>query len=274
MLRDSGQTAHHIIPVRVLAIVFGVLIALTVITVITARLDLGALNVPLALAIAASKAALVVAVFMALRYDNRVNALVFFIGSIFVLVFLALTLSDTALRGALGMVDAGVIADEVPLSVSAPSEGIPGVPDGSTLVAAEDSANAAAANEETPVAVETDTVVEAINVPAATELPIEEEVVEPGTDVAQAIDGGAVYTRYLCQTCHSTDGTAGAGPTLQGIGARQSRDEIRSSIMDPDAVVMVGFAPGVMTATLTALRFFNSVTEDELEALIDYIVSL
>ena len=239
------SAAHHIIPVRVLASVFGVLVLLTVVTVITARLDLGAINVPLALAIAASKAALVVSVFMALRYDNRVNALVFFIGTIFVVVFLALTLSDTALRGALGMTDAGV------MTLGGPSG---------------DAASPAPETPEAGAAAAPD------SLPAATGSADEEAVL--GSDPVSSIDGSALYVQYLCNTCHTTDGTPSVGPTMRGISALQSVDEIRSSIMNPDSIVAEGFAPGVMTATLTALRFFENITDDELEALVSYVVSL
>ena len=72
--------SHHIIPVRTLAIVFAILVALTIVTVITARMDFGVLNVPLALAIAGSKAVLVAAIFMALKYDNQVNVLILSLG--------------------------------------------------------------------------------------------------------------------------------------------------------------------------------------------------
>lgn len=241
------SAAHHIIPVRVLASVFGVLVLLTVVTVITARLDLGAINVPLALAIAASKAALVVSVFMALRYDNRVNALVFFIGTIFVVVFLALTLSDTALRGALGMTDAGV------MPAGGPAAG-------------------AASPAPAPEGAETGAAAAPDSLPAATGSADEEAVL--GSDPLPSIDGSALYVQYLCNTCHTTDGTPSVGPTMQGISALQSAQEIRSSIMNPDSVVAEGFAPGVMTATLTALRFFENITDGELEALVSYVVSL
>jgi len=105
---------HHIIPIRTLAVVFAVLVALTIITVITARIELGVANVPLALAIAGSKALLVAIVFMALKYDNQVNVLVLSLGVLFAVVFLSLTLADTELRGVLGITDAGttVIAVE------------------------------------------------------------------------------------------------------------------------------------------------------------------
>jgi len=200
--------------------VFGALVLLTIITVITARIDIGMFNVPLALAIASTKAFLVISIFMALRYDNRVNSLILAIGSVFVLVFLALTLSDTSLRGFLGIMPAGEIDTVV-------QEG------GNT--------------DSVSVAGETDT-----------------------TPPPVAADGAELFTRYLCNTCHSLDGTAGAGPTLQGIGVQQSREEIMISLTDPDAIIVEGFGPGVMGATLNVLGFQN-VTDEELEALVTYI---
>ena len=102
---DHDNKHHHIIPVSLLAKVFGALVFLTVLTVVTAEyVDLGPLNVPLALAIAAAKASLVVTFFMALKYDKRVNTLVFSVGAIFVVVFLSFTLLDTTYRGDLGNV--------------------------------------------------------------------------------------------------------------------------------------------------------------------------
>ena len=104
---------HHIIPMPLLLKVFGGLVFLTILTVLTAtQLDLGAFNVPLALAIAFAKAGLVLTFFMALKYDNRVNTLVFSLGVIFVAVFLIFTLFDTAFRGDLDNVDAETIADQ------------------------------------------------------------------------------------------------------------------------------------------------------------------
>lgn len=104
---------HHIIPMPLLLKIFGGLVFLTVLTVLTAtQLDLGPLNVPIALAIAFTKAGLVLTFFMALKYDNRVNTLVFSLGVIFVAVFLIFTLFDTAFRGDLGNVDSETIADQ------------------------------------------------------------------------------------------------------------------------------------------------------------------
>ena len=103
---------HHITSKKTLFKVFGALVALTILTVVTARfVDLGIFNIPLALAIAGTKATFVVAIFMALKYDNRVNTLVFAMGSIFVVVFLTFTLFDTVFRGDLGNVDVMTAAE-------------------------------------------------------------------------------------------------------------------------------------------------------------------
>ena len=94
----SGR-GHHIIPYKIYYTVFGTLIFLTVSTVITASFDLGGFNVPLALTIAAAKATLVVMFFMALKYDTKVNMMVFSVGILFVIVFLSFVLLDTEFRG-------------------------------------------------------------------------------------------------------------------------------------------------------------------------------
>lgn len=108
----SSQHGHHVIPKKVLFSVFGALVFLTVLTAVTAEyVDIGAFNIPLALAIAGSKAGLVVTFFMALKYDNRVNTLVFMFGAVFVVVFLTFTLFDTAFRGDLGNVGTETISE-------------------------------------------------------------------------------------------------------------------------------------------------------------------
>jgi len=101
-MSDDGH--HHVLPKNTLLAVFGALLALTALTVAVAYVPMGALDVPIAIAIAATKATLVVLYFMALRYDNPVNALTFVIGTIMVVVFITFTLFDTAFRGDLGNV--------------------------------------------------------------------------------------------------------------------------------------------------------------------------
>ncbi len=99
---------HHVLPKNTLLAVFGGLIVLTGLTVAVAVEPvaslLGPLTVPVAIAIAATKATLVVVFFMALKYDNPVNALTFTIGIIMVVVFITFTMFDTVYRGDLGNV--------------------------------------------------------------------------------------------------------------------------------------------------------------------------
>jgi cytochrome c oxidase subunit IV len=85
----------HVVPVWLLAAVFAALVALTGLTVTVAHIDLGNLNLYLALAIAAVKASLVVLFFMHLFWDRPVNSM-FFIGCLmFVTLFIGITLTDS-----------------------------------------------------------------------------------------------------------------------------------------------------------------------------------
>ncbi|MEX0747488.1 MAG: cytochrome C oxidase subunit IV family protein [Rhodothermales bacterium] len=107
----KSQHGHHIVPKGLLYKVFGILVVLTILTAVTAQVNLGGFNVPLALAIAVSKATLVVMFFMALKYDKPVNTLVFMLGIVFAAVFLIFTLLDTAFRGDIGNVGKETISD-------------------------------------------------------------------------------------------------------------------------------------------------------------------
>ena len=113
MAHAAEHHDHHIVPFKLLWTVFGALVALTIITVLTAKfVDLGPLNFPLAMVIALTKATLVISFFMALKWDNRVNLLVLTLGCIFVVVFLTFTLFDTMYRGDIGNVGKQTIMEE------------------------------------------------------------------------------------------------------------------------------------------------------------------
>ena len=79
---------HHIISLQTYILVFASLLFLTVITVIASWIDLGSMNIVIALLIALIKSSLVLLFFMHLYYDNKLNA-AFLIGS-FMLPFKAL----------------------------------------------------------------------------------------------------------------------------------------------------------------------------------------
>ena len=66
------------------------------------------------------------------------------------------------------------------------------------------------------------------------------------------------------------------GPSLWDIGAKQDAAYIRESILSPDKVVAEGFdnAKGVMKATLDSQGFYQNVSLDALDKLVEYLASL
>lgn len=91
----------------------------------------------------------------------------------------------------------------------------------------------------------------------------------PGADR----DGPTLFTTFLCNTCHTLDGSPGVGPSLQGAGERLGKAAIYEAIMDPDAVIAEGFPAGVMSATLGGIGFRDQVSAKELQTLVDYLAS-
>jgi cytochrome c2 len=78
-----------------------------------------------------------------------------------------------------------------------------------------------------------------------------------------------------CTTCHKLDGPERmVGPSLWDIGVRQDRAYIRESILDPDKVVVPDYPAGVMKATLLGTGFYQNVSVETLEKLVDYLASL
>jgi cytochrome c oxidase subunit 4 len=91
----DGAVHPHIVSPMVLLSVYGVLVVLTVLTVVVTGVDLGKLNIVAALTIAVVKAAFVVLWFMHLRYDSPFNAVVFITALFFLAVFLGFAMMDT-----------------------------------------------------------------------------------------------------------------------------------------------------------------------------------
>ena len=85
---------HHILPIRVYVAVVSCLFVFTGITVLAAFVDLGAINTPLALAIATFKATIVVLFFMHVRYNTPLMWVFAASGFFWLLILLALTLQD------------------------------------------------------------------------------------------------------------------------------------------------------------------------------------
>jgi cytochrome c oxidase subunit 4 len=93
----ASHSVGHIVPVRLLVGVGAALLILTVVTVLTAKyVDLGQLNIWVALIIAFVKASLVCLYFMHLRWDSPFNAIVLICSLLFVILFIGLSLTDTA----------------------------------------------------------------------------------------------------------------------------------------------------------------------------------
>ncbi len=68
----------HVAPIRVLVATGGTLLLLTIVTVLATRIDFGApVNLGVAMAIAVTKATLVILFFMHLRYDRLFHTVVF-----------------------------------------------------------------------------------------------------------------------------------------------------------------------------------------------------
>ena len=84
----------HVVSVQLLAAVFIALLVLTGVTVAAAHVDLGNLNLYVALAIAVTKATLVVLFFMHLYWDRPFNSLVFIGCLLFVSLFIGVSLTD------------------------------------------------------------------------------------------------------------------------------------------------------------------------------------
>lgn len=90
---------HHLIARQIYYRVFAALLTLTATTVGVAFIDLGRFNAIIALVIAAGKASLVVLFFMHLRYLSRFIALCLATGLFWLVLLLALTMSDYLTRG-------------------------------------------------------------------------------------------------------------------------------------------------------------------------------
>ena len=89
----------HVTPVRVYLLIFGALMAGTALTAWAAFLDLGPLNDIVALAIAVTKATLVVLFFMHVRHSTRLTKITVVAGFLWLAILIALTLSDYWTRG-------------------------------------------------------------------------------------------------------------------------------------------------------------------------------
>src|SRR5437867_136245 len=94
---------HHIVPKRVYFAVFATLIALTWVTAWVSTVDLGSLNVFVALSIAVFKASLVVLFFMHVKYGTRLTKMIVGIGIFWLIMLLFIVMSDIWTRDWMGV---------------------------------------------------------------------------------------------------------------------------------------------------------------------------
>lgn len=96
---SHANDEHHIVPFKVNLKVFLVLIALTIITVYTARhMHFGVLNLVVAMLIASLKVFVVMGWFMHLRYEGYLHKLIVAIAVMFVILLYGLSAIDVFSR--------------------------------------------------------------------------------------------------------------------------------------------------------------------------------
>lgn len=94
--------SQHVDSAKAYIGVLAALLCLTVLTTLTAYIDLGSFSVVAALTIAVGKAILVALFFMHLRHSNKLTKLVVAGGLMWLGILLVLTLADFTTRGWLG----------------------------------------------------------------------------------------------------------------------------------------------------------------------------
>ena len=95
---EHAADDHHLAP-RTYYVVFGVLMVLLILTWAAARVDLGPLNIPIALAIAAAKTAVIMIYFMHLKFMTPLVRLFAVAGFVWLGIGALLTAPDYLARG-------------------------------------------------------------------------------------------------------------------------------------------------------------------------------
>src|SRR5580698_4045774 len=91
---NPEHAEHHIVTPVQYAMVFGALLLGTLITVVAADIDLGVFNPVIALAIACTKAVIVILFFMHVKYQSNLVKLTVISGFFTFIVLITMTLTD------------------------------------------------------------------------------------------------------------------------------------------------------------------------------------
>ena len=97
-MSEVSEQSGHIVSYKLFAIVWGVLVVLTGVTVAVAQVDLGALNIWVALAIASLKSGLVVAFFMHMKYEQPLFKVCLMAALVILAIFIGFTFFDVLYR--------------------------------------------------------------------------------------------------------------------------------------------------------------------------------
>lgn len=119
----------------------------------------------------------------------------------------------------------------------------------------------------------------------ATTPPSTNETQPTGTGTSEAAlvaRGEELWSSTGCSGCHSVDGSAGVGPTIQGLagstvtlddGSTVTADDayLATSITDPDAQIPEGFKAGIMSGAVASQTF--ETRQHDVDALVAYLKS-
>jgi cytochrome c2 len=87
--------------------------------------------------------------------------------------------------------------------------------------------------------------------------------------------GQDLVQQWGCIACHKLDGPEKLlGPSLWDIGTRKDAHYIRESLLEPDAVLVEGFPPGLMKGTLDGQGFYQKLSLQDLNTIVNYLTSL
>ncbi len=116
-----AQHEHYIAPVSLYVRTFVALLILTVLTVAIAQVDFGSWNIIIAMAVAVTKASLVLLFFMGLKWDKKINAIFFVSSLVFLGIFLGYCLLDIGYRSEGDIVEGKQFGFKSPVKLIKPS---------------------------------------------------------------------------------------------------------------------------------------------------------
>jgi cytochrome c oxidase subunit 4 len=99
----ADHSEHHVVPKRVYFLVFFTLIVMTWVTAYVSTVDLGRLNIFVALSIAIFKASLVILFFMHVKYGKKLTKLIVLAGLYWLILLLFIAMADLWTRGWMGV---------------------------------------------------------------------------------------------------------------------------------------------------------------------------